>query len=88
MNGGGMVGYVSDDESFNYDNAMDIAFYDYDGNDDFMEEKIYNLFDYDNAQKGTSKKNINTRRKLMRVKMIVRSRKVDVKMTRIVKQNN
>lgn len=56
-----MVGVVSDDDNdcanFNYDNVFDIAFDDSNDNDDFVEEEMDNLIDYDNAKKGTSKKN-------------------------------
>lgn len=53
MNECGMVGYISfydgKDEIFNHDSALEIAFNDSDDNDDFMDEEMDNIFDYDNA---------------------------------------
>lgn len=47
----------SEDEIFNYDSALEVAFDDdSDENDDFMEEGVENLIDYDHDQNGTSKK--------------------------------
>ncbi|KAI5429436.1 hypothetical protein KIW84_034151 [Lathyrus oleraceus] len=60
MNEGGMVGFISyndnEDAIFEYDIALEIAFNDYDDSDDFVDEEMDTLIDYDNAQEGTSNK--------------------------------
>lgn len=49
-----------EDESFNYDSTLEILFDDdSDVNDDFVEEKVGNLIDYDHDQDGTRKENKN-----------------------------
>lgn len=61
INEGGIVGYVSfddsEDASFKYDSALEIAFDDSDDSDDFVDKELNNLIDYDNAHEGTINKN-------------------------------
>lgn len=46
-----------EDESFNYDSTLEILFDDdSDVNDDFVEEKVGNLIDYDHDQDGIRKR--------------------------------
>lgn len=55
-----MVGFISYNDSeyaiFEYDIELEIAFNDYDDSDDFVDEEMDTLIDYDNAQEGTSNK--------------------------------
>lgn len=45
----------TDDLSFNYDNALDITFEGSNDSDNFMEENMKNILDYDHDTNGTSK---------------------------------
>lgn len=69
MNEGGTVGSESEDdnndENFNYNNALDIPFEESDYSDDFIEEEMENLLEFDHDPHGTSKKNSSIRRKLL-----------------------
>lgn len=57
MNVGGTVSYNDiEDDSFKYDNALEIVFDDSDDNVSFVDEKVDNLIDYEDDQKGIDNK--------------------------------